>query len=87
MGFVDRREAEVYGVFAKLVAVAGRLVEFAREVDRGIAVGRGYAPVGKAVVGARHAVRVRRGAARGPRVSRGRVRAHRVGRRGACGGP
>src|ERR687894_720604 len=86
MGSVDRREAEVHGVFAKLVAVAGRLVEFAREVDRGIAVGRGYAPVGKNVVGPRHAVRLRRGAARGPRVARGRVRAHRVGRRGACGG-
>ena len=87
MGSVDRREAEVHGVFTKLVAVAGRLVAFAREVDRGIAVGCGYAPVGKNVVGAPHAVRARRSAARGPRASRGRVRAHRVGRRGAGGRP
>ena len=81
MGSVDRREAEVHGVFTKLVVVAGRLVEFAREVDRGIAVGRGYAPVGKNVVGARHSVHARRRAARGPRAARGRVRANRAGRR------
>ncbi len=69
------------GATRKLVGIAGWFVLFAREVDRGIAVGRGYAPVGKNVVGARHSVRARRGAARGPRASRGRVRAHREGRR------
>ena len=69
------------GATGKLVGIARWLVRFAREVDRGIAVGRGYAPVGKNVVGARHAVRARRGAARGPRASRERVRANRVGRR------
>jgi len=87
MGTVDRWEAEVHGVFTKLIVVAGRLVAFAREVDRGIVVGRGYAPVGKTVLEARHAVRAPRGAARGARVSHGRLRAHRVGRRGAGGGP
>ena len=71
----------------KLVGIAGWFVRFAREVDRGIAVGRGYAPVGKNVVGVRHSVRARRDAARGPRASRGRVRAHRVGRLSAGGGP
>ena len=87
MGSVDRGEAEVHRVFTKLIVVAGRWVAFAREVDRGIAVGRGYTPVGKNLVGARHAVRDRRRAPRGPRASRGRVRAHRVGRRGTSGGP
>jgi hypothetical protein len=76
------------GAIRKLVGIARWFVRFAREVDRGIAMGRGYAPVGKNVVGARHSVRApRRGASRGPRASRGRVRAHRVGRRGAGGGP
>ncbi len=69
------------GATRKLVGIARWFVRFAREVDRGIAVGRGYAPVGKNVVGARHSVRARRGAARGPRASRGWVRAHREGRR------
>ena len=69
------------GATRKLVGIARWFVSFAREVDRGIAVGRGYAPVGKNVVGARHAVRARRGAARGPRARGGRVRANRAGRR------
>ena len=69
------------GAIRKLVGIARWFVRFAREVDRGIAVGRGYAPVGKNVVGARHSVRARRRAARGPRASRGRVRANRAGRR------
>ena len=85
MGSVDRREAEVHGVFTKLVAVAGRLVAFAREVDRGIAVGRGYAPVGKNTGRARGASRTCGAAGRGARAARGRVRAHRTGRRGAGG--
>ena len=69
------------GAIRKLVGIARWFVRFAREVDRGIAVGRGYAPVGKNVVGARHSVHARRCAARGPRASRGRVRANRAGRR------
>jgi hypothetical protein len=69
------------GAIRKLVGIARWFVRFAREVDRGIAVGRGYEPVGKNVVGARHAVRARRRPARGMRASRGRVRANRAGRR------
>ncbi len=65
----------------RLVEIAGWFVRFAREVDRGIAVGRGYAPVGKNVVGARHSVHARQCAAGGTRASRGRVRANRAGRR------
>ena len=39
------------GAIRKLVRIVRWFVRFAREVDRGIAVGRGYAPVGKNVVG------------------------------------
>ncbi len=67
--------AAMSGATRKLVGIARWFVLFAREVDRGIAVGRGYAPVGKNVVGARHSVRARRCAARG------RVRVNRAGRR------
>src|SRR4028119_2216804 len=75
------------GAIRKLVGIARWFVRFAREVDRGIAAGRGYAPVGKNVVGARHSVHARRRAARGggwaaPRG--GRVAA--VGRRSWWGG-
>ena len=69
------------GAIRKLVGIARWFVRFAREVDRGIAVGRGYAPVGNNVVGAWHSVHARRCAARGTRASRGRVRANRAGRR------
>ena len=69
------------GATRKLVGIARWFVRFAREVDRGIAVGRGYAPVGKNVVGARHSGHARRCAAGGTRASRGRVRADRAGRR------
>lgn len=35
------------GAFRKLAGMARWAVRFVREVDLGIAVGRGYAPVGK----------------------------------------
>ena len=62
------------GAFRKLVGITKRFVRFVEEVDLGIAVGRGYAPVGK---------NTRRG--RRARAARGRVRAHRAGRRGSSG--
>lgn len=36
----------VNGAFRKLAEVARWVVRLAEEVDRGVAVGRGYAPVG-----------------------------------------
>ena len=62
-------------VVTKLVGVADRFVAFVREVDRGIAVGRGYASVRKNV----------RDAGCRPRVPRGWVRSHRAGRWGVGG--
>src|SRR4028118_807815 len=72
------------GAIRKLVGIAGWFVRFAREVDRGIAVGRGYAPVGKNVVGARHSVHARRWAARGARAAGGGGRAGGDERRGGA---
>ena len=73
------------GAFRKLVGVAGWLVCFAEEVDRGIAVGRGYAPVGKHTRRGRGASRTCGVSGGGERAARGRMRAHRAGRRGAGG--
>lgn len=73
------------GAFRKLVGIAGWVVRFAREVDRGIAMGRGYAPVGKNTRKRRCASRTCGAAGRGERAARGRVLAHRAGRRGAGG--
>ena len=59
------------GVFGRLVGVLGWITDFVREVDRGIAVGRGYAPVGKNV-------RLARRVGCGRRALGGQVRAHRA---------
>jgi hypothetical protein len=75
----------VNGAIRKLVEIARGFVRFAREVDRGIAVGRGYAPVGKNTGRAFGASRTCGAAGRGARTARGRVRAHRTGRRDAGG--
>jgi hypothetical protein len=72
-------------VFGKLAGITEWFVGFVREVDRGIAVGRGYAPVGKKTTGMRRASCVRRGAGCGRRASGGRIRNHRAGGRGAGG--
>jgi hypothetical protein len=72
-------------VYRKLARIMEWFIGFVREVDRGIAVGRGYAPVGKRTRGMRRASRVRRGVGCGRRRSGGRIRNHRVGRRGAGG--
>jgi hypothetical protein len=72
-------------VFGKLAGITEWLIGFVREVDRGIAVGRGYAPVGKKTIVMRRASRIRRGAGCGRRVSGGWIRNHRAGRRGAGG--
>ena len=75
----------VSGAFRWLVGIARGLVRFAHEVDRGIAVGRGYAPVGKNT-GRRFGASLTCGAAgRGVRARRRRVRAHRTERRNAGG--
>ena len=73
------------GVIGKLARIMEWFLGFKREVDRGIAVGRGYAPVGKKTRGMRCAARVRRGVGRGRRTSGGWIRNHRAGRRGAGG--
>lgn len=73
------------GVFRKLAAATEWFAGFVREVDRGIAVGRGYAPGRKNVGATHHAVRARRGMGCGQRASRGRILAHRLGRWGAGG--
>jgi hypothetical protein len=72
-------------VFGKLAGIAEWFIGFVREVDRGIAVGRGYAPVGKKTTGIRRASRVRLGAGCGRRRSGGWIRNHWAGRRGAGG--
>ena len=72
-------------VFRKLVAVTGWFAGFVREVDRGIAVGRGYEAVGRNIGRVRRAPRDHRGAGYEPRAARERVRAHRVGRWSADG--
>jgi hypothetical protein len=72
-------------VFGRLAGISKWFIGFLREVDRGIAVGRGYAPVGKKTTGMRRPSRVHRGAACGWRTSDGRIRNHRAGRRGAGG--
>ena len=73
------------GAFRKLVGIAGWLVRFAEEVDRGIAVGRGYVPAGKSIRRGRDASRTGGVAGRGGPAARGRMRTHRAGRRGAGG--
>ena len=73
------------GAIRKLVGIARGFVRIAREVDRGIAVGRGYAPVGKYTGRARGASRICGAAGCGARAARGRLRAHRTGKRGAGG--
>lgn len=73
------------GAFRKLVGIARWVVRFAREVARGIAVGRGYAPVAKSTRRGRGASRTCGAAGCGARAARGLVRAHRAGRRGAGG--
>ena len=65
------------GFFGRLVDVLGWIAGFVREVDRGIAVGRGYAPVEKNGRMARDASRVRRGACSGFRIAREDARARR----------
>ena len=65
------RRWQVAGVFGRLVGVLGWITDFVREVDRGIAVGRGYAPVGKNV-------RLARRVGCGLRASGGRGRGGRV---------
>ena len=69
----------VNGAFRKPAGPARWVVRFAKEVDRGIAMGRGYAPVRKNTRRGRGASQTCGAAARG------RVRAHRAGRRGAGG--
>jgi hypothetical protein len=76
---------QVSGVFGRLAGITEWFIGFVRELDRGITVGRGYAPVGKNTTGMRRAARVRRGAGCGRRTLDGRVRNHRAGRRGAGG--
>ena len=73
------------GGIGKLAGITEWFLGFVREVDRGIAVGRGYAPVRKKTKGMRRAARVRRGAGCGRRKLGGRVRNHRAGRRDADG--
>lgn len=70
-------------VLRKLAAVTDWFVGFVREVDRGIAGGRGYEPVetnGQMVC---RASRVRRGAGSGFRMARKDARARRSRRKGA----
>lgn len=72
------------GALRKLVGITRRFVCFVEEVDLGIAVGRGYAPVGKNTRRGRSASRT--SGAVGRSTDGGRVLAHRTGRRGAGGG-
>ena len=75
----------VNGAFRKIMGIARWVVRFVEEVDRGIAVGHGYEPVGKNIRRGRGAPRTCGAAGRGERAARGRVRAHRAGRRGTSG--
>jgi hypothetical protein len=72
--WLTQEVAVVNGTFRWLRRMARGFVRFAREVDHGIAVGRGYAPVGKNTEWGR-----------GAQVGRGKMRAHRTGRRCAGG--
>jgi hypothetical protein len=72
-------------VFGKLARITEWFIGLVREVDRGIAVGRGYAPVGKKTTRMGRASRARWGEGCGRRTLGGRIRNHRVGRRGAGG--
>ena len=72
-------------IFRRITAATEWFVGFVREVNHGIAVGRGYAPVGKHTRRGRGAPRTCEAAERGERTARGRMRAHRAGRRGAGG--
>ena len=67
----------------RLVGITEWFLGFVCEVNRGIAVGLGYALVGKKTKGMWRASRVRLGAGCGRRTLGGRN--HRVGRRGAGG--
>ena len=75
----------VDGAFRWLVGIAWRFVRFTREVDRGIAVGRGYAPVGKSTRTGSIASRNRGVDGCEARAARGRARAPCPGRGGAGG--
>jgi hypothetical protein len=72
-------------VHGKLAGITEWFLGFVLEVDRGIAVGRGYAPVGKKTKRMRCAALVRRGTGCGRRTLGGRIRNHRAGRREAGG--
>ena len=72
-------------MFRRITAATEWFVGFVCEVNHGIAVGRGYAPVGKHTRRGRDASRTCGAAERGARTARGRMRAHRAGRRGASG--
>ena len=73
------------GVFGRLAGITEWFIGFVREVDLGISVGRGYAPVRKKTTGMRRAARVRRGGGCGRRTLGRRDRNLRSGRRGAGG--
>ena len=66
-------------VFRKLAAATEWFAGFVREVVRGIAVGRGYAPVGENSRRVRRASLVHRGAGSGLRMARKEARARRRG--------
>ena len=72
-------------MFRRITTATEWFVGFVREVNHGIAVGRGYAPVGKSIWRGRGASRTCGAAERAERTARGRMRAHRAGRRGAGG--
>ncbi len=64
-------------MLGKLAAVTDWFVGFVREVDRGIAVGRGHEPVEKNSRMVRNASRIHRGACSGFRMAREDARARR----------
>ena len=72
-------------MFRRITAATEWFVGFVREVNHGIAVERGYAPVGKRTRRGRGASQTCGATERGKRTARGRMRAHRAGRRGAGG--
>ena len=67
----------MHKVFGKLASAAEWFAGFVREVNRGIAVGRGYVPVGGNVRGVRRAFPVHRCANSGIRLARKEARTQR----------